>query len=92
MTDRRARRPTSKRSGGPAGTLRILQVVPAADPELARTLLEIQHAAYAVEATLILDDRIPALHEDVEYLRCAPLLLAAFADGRLVGVSIPGEC
>lgn len=49
-------------------------------------MLEVQHAAYALEATLIDDDRIPPLHGDVEDLRSAPLLwLAAFVDGRLVG-------
>ena len=53
---------------------------------LARTLLGIQHAAYALEATLIDDDRRPALHEHVEELRSAALLwLAAFVDRRLVG-------
>jgi hypothetical protein len=48
--------------------MRVLQesVTTSADPELARTLLGIQHAAYALEATLIDDDRIPALHEHVE--------------------------
>ncbi len=66
--------------------MRVLQVAPCANPELARTLLEIQQAAYALEATLIDDDRIPALHEDAEDLRSAPLLwLAASIDGRLVG-------
>lgn len=66
--------------------MRILPVVPGSDRELARTLLEIQHAAYALEARLILDDRIPALHEDVDDLRSAQLLwLAALVDGRLVG-------
>lgn len=49
-------------------------------------MLEVQHVAYACEATLIDDDRIPPLHETVEDLRSAPLLwLAAFVDGRLVG-------
>ncbi len=66
--------------------MRVLHVIPCANPELARTLLKIQHAAYALEAPLIDDDRIPALHEDVEDLGSAPLLwLAAFIDGRLVG-------
>jgi GNAT superfamily N-acetyltransferase len=66
--------------------MRVLQVAPSADPELARTLIGIQHAAYALEATLIDDDRIPALHEDVDDLRSAALLwLAAFVDRRLVG-------
>lgn len=86
MTDRPARRPTSKRSGGSTGALTILRVVPADDAELARTLLQIQHVAFAVEARLIRDERIPALHEDVEGLRAARLpWLAAFADCRLVG-------
>src|SRR3954468_1261938 len=35
--------------------VRVLQVDPSADPELAWTLLGIQHAAYAVEAALIDD-------------------------------------
>ncbi len=74
------------RSPGHAERMRVLQVTPCANPELARTLLKIQRAAYALEATLIDDDRIPALHEDVEDLRSAPLLwLAAYIDGRLVG-------
>ena len=69
-----------------AQDVRVLQVAPSADPELARILLGIQCAAYALEATLIDDDRIPALHEDVEYLRSAELLwVAAFVDRRLVG-------
>ena len=68
--------------------MRVLQGAPSADPELARTLLGIQHAAYALEATLIDDDRIPALHEDVEDFRSAALLwLAAFVDRRLVGAA-----
>lgn len=66
--------------------VRIVQVRPGAELELARKLLEIQHAAYAVEATLIGDARIPALYEDVDALRSAPLLwLAAFIGDRLVG-------
>jgi len=67
-------------------SMRVLQVAPSADPELARTLLGIQRAAYALEATLIDDDRIPVLHEDVGDLQSAGLLwLAAFVDRRLVG-------
>ena len=47
---------------------------------------KIQHAAYALEATLIDDDRIPALHEDIDDLRSAPLLwLAPSVDGCVVG-------
>lgn len=41
----------------------MVEVTPNADPELARALLDIQHDAYALEALLIDDDRIPALHE-----------------------------
>lgn len=49
-------------------------------------MLDIQHAAYQVEARLIDDDRIPALSEDVDGLRAAGLLwLTAFIDDRLVG-------
>ncbi len=66
--------------------MHVLQVDPSADPELARTLLGIQHAAYAVEAGLIDDARIPALHEDVEDLLSAALLwLVATIDNQLVG-------
>lgn len=44
-----------------------------------------QWRAYACEAALIGDDRIPALHESVEQLRCASLLwLAGFVDEHLV--------
>ena len=66
--------------------MRIRQVNPNTEQELARALLGIQHAAYALEAALIDDDRIPALHEDVDDLLAANLLwLAAFIDRRLVG-------
>lgn len=66
--------------------MRIRQVNPNTEQELARALLGIQHAAYALEAALIDDDRIPALHEDVDDLLAADLLwLAAFIDRRLVG-------
>jgi ribosomal protein S18 acetylase RimI-like enzyme len=64
----------------------LRDVTPADDGDLARALLLVQHAAYAVEAALIGDDRIPPLHEDLDDLRTAPLLwLAAFAGGALVG-------
>jgi len=66
--------------------MRVRRVAPSTDHDLARTLLGIQHAAYALEATLIDDDRIPALHEDVDDLVSARLLwLAAFIDQRVVG-------
>lgn len=64
----------------------LQEVAPATDPALARALLALQRAAYAVEAELIGDDRIPALHEDVAGLRAAPLQwLAASTRDVLVG-------
>ncbi len=36
----------------PAERMRVLQVTPCANPEVARTLLKIQHTAYALEAPL----------------------------------------
>jgi ribosomal protein S18 acetylase RimI-like enzyme len=64
----------------------IRDAVPAADAKLARTLLRVQRAAYAVEATLIQDHRIPALHEDLHDLRQAPLRwLVAVIDNQLSG-------
>ncbi|MGY1669578.1 GNAT family N-acetyltransferase [Geodermatophilus sp. SYSU D00710] len=59
---------------------------PARDPVLATRLLEVQHAAYAVEARLIGDDRIPALAEDVAALVATGLdWLVALRDGAVVG-------
>ncbi|WP_326825954.1 GNAT family N-acetyltransferase [Streptosporangium sp. NBC_01756] len=53
---------------------------------LGQDLLAIQHAAYAVEAKLIEDDRIPPLHETLEELRAERLTwLGAFDGDRLVG-------
>lgn len=66
--------------------MRVLQVTPWSDLELARTLLGIQSQAYALEASLIQDDRIPALHEDLGELCSAELLwLAVFIDHQVVG-------
>jgi ribosomal protein S18 acetylase RimI-like enzyme len=63
----------------------MVEVSPNSDPVLAQALLEVQHAAYAREAVLIDDDRIPALHENLDDLRSAPLLwLAVLVDLRLV--------
>lgn len=70
----------------------IRDVVPATDTELARALLLVQHAAYAVEAALIQDDRIPPLHEDLDDLRQAPLRwLVAVIDDQLSGAVAWGE-
>lgn len=41
---------------------------PALDPYVAAMLLKLQREAYAIEASLIGDDRIPTLHEDDEAL------------------------
>ncbi len=61
--------------------MRVPQVDPSVDPDLARTSLGIQHAAETLEATLIHDDRKPALHEDVDALGpAARPWLAAFFD------------
>ncbi|MBM7806211.1 ribosomal protein S18 acetylase RimI-like enzyme [Geodermatophilus bullaregiensis] len=59
---------------------------PADDEVLAPRLLQLQHAAYAVEARLIGDDRIPALHEDLPALLGAGLRwLVAQDDDAVVG-------
>ncbi|MBO4206636.1 GNAT family N-acetyltransferase [Micromonospora echinofusca] len=42
------------------------------DDAVAHRVLQLQRAAYAVEATLIGSDGIPALHETVDGLRTAP--------------------
>lgn len=47
---------------------------PCEDEATARRLVEVQRAAYEVEARLLGDDRIPPLGETVEDLRRAPLL------------------
>ena len=57
--------------GRTAGRLAIGEVRPGADETLARSLLAVQHAAYAVEAALIGDDRIPPLHETLADLSAA---------------------
>jgi ribosomal protein S18 acetylase RimI-like enzyme len=52
-----------------------VEVIPLdlAEPGLPAELVRLQRAAYAVEAALIGDDRIPPLHEDAEQLRAAGL-------------------
>lgn len=64
----------------------FVQVVPRDDIELASALQGIQRAAYAVEAGLIGDNRIPGLQESVEELQAAELLwLVASSNGNPVG-------
>lgn len=64
----------------------IQEVEPTINGDLADALLLIQHAAYAAEAALLHDTRIPPLHECVEGLRNTSLRwLAAFEEGRLIG-------
>ena len=65
--------------------MEIREIAPGGDESLARALLAVQHAAYAVEAAIIGDDRILPLHETLEELRAAPLRwLGAFQEHRLV--------
>ncbi|TFV53499.1 GNAT family N-acetyltransferase [Blastococcus sp. TF02A_35] len=59
---------------------------PREDGGLAARLWRLQRAAYAVEAALIGDDRIPALHESVDDMVSAPLRWAvAEEDGAVLG-------
>jgi ribosomal protein S18 acetylase RimI-like enzyme len=63
------------------------------DAAIAARLLEIQHAAYRVEADLIGYDGIPQLGETVNDLQTQPInWLAAFDDGTIVGAVgfVPG--
>lgn len=65
----------------------IRPAVPRDDDALARRLLDVQLAAYRVEARLIASDAIPALREDVAALQAAPLewLLAEPEAGTVAG-------
>lgn len=54
------------------------------DPGLTRRLWELQRAAYAVEAELIGDDRIPALLEEPDELVARPLRWAVAEDDGVV--------
>lgn len=65
---------------------RLAPIEPSTDARLAGELLSLQRAAYAAEAALIGDDRIPPLHETLDALRAAPLSwTGAFVDDRLAG-------
>lgn len=68
--------------------LRLVPVDPAHDMVLATGLRALQQAAYRVEADLIGDDRIPALHETVSDVQAEPVtwLTARLGEpGELVG-------
>lgn len=53
---------------------------------LGSALLQLQHAAYAIEAKLIGDTRIPPLHETEQELLASGLWwIATFEDTRLIG-------
>lgn len=79
---------SSPASEGPCDRSRVLirDLALTADGDVARGLLALQRAAYACEAALIGDDRIPPLHEGLEDLVQAPLLwIGAFAGDTVVG-------
>lgn len=63
------------------------------DRRTAERVLEIQRAAYAMEAALVGFDSIPPLHESLEELQVQPLeWLGAVEDGLVVGaMAITGE-
>ncbi|MGY1744283.1 GNAT family N-acetyltransferase [Blastococcus sp. SYSU D00695] len=66
--------------------LALVPLDPAADAVLAADLHGLQREAYAVEAALIGDDRIPPLQEDLAALQAAPLRwTGARLAGRLAG-------
>lgn len=67
-------------------SVRLVSLDPADDIGLATRLHAVQQAAYEVEAALIDDDRIPALHETVDDVRAEPVdWIGAFAGDELVG-------
>ena len=66
--------------------MHLAELDPATDAGAAAQLLALQRSAYAVEAALIGDDRIPPLHESLPELRAAALAwLGAVSQDRLVG-------
>lgn len=65
----------------------VLAPIDVADPATATRVLEIQRAAYAVEAGLIGSVDIPPLQETLEHVMALDLdWLGAFDDERLVGL------
>lgn len=64
----------------------MIRALDLADPPTAKRLLVIQHAAYAVEASLIGFDGIPPLHEDLaDLMSSTEYWLGRFVDDVLVG-------
>jgi GNAT superfamily N-acetyltransferase len=64
----------------------IVERSPGDDAALAARLWQLQRAAYAVEAALIGDDRIPTLHERLDELAARPLEWAVVEEGdRVLG-------
>jgi len=64
-----------------------VRIVVDSDRAVARRVLEIQHAAYAVEASLVGYDTIPPLHETLAELQSQPLIfLGVSCDRTLAGV------
>jgi ribosomal protein S18 acetylase RimI-like enzyme len=64
-----------------------VRIVLDSDAAVARRVLEIQHAAYAVEAALVGYDTIPPLHETLTELQSLPLIfLGVSCDHALAGV------
>lgn len=59
-------------------------------PPVLAEVLRLQRVAYAVEAALIGDDRIPPLHEDAAQLRAAGLRWAGVPVARTGPVSLAG--
>ncbi|WP_415971972.1 GNAT family N-acetyltransferase [Rhodococcus sp. 077-4] len=72
--------------------IEIVRVDPAADRSLAARILAVQKESYAVEASLIGDDRIPLLHESVDDL-CAARVhwLVAWTDREILGAAAWSE-
>lgn len=60
-------------SGPEPGAACVIVPLDLDEPAVSAEVLRLQRAAYAVEAALIGDDRIPPLHEDEEQLRAAGL-------------------
>lgn len=64
-----------------------IRALDVAEPEVAREVLAVQRAAYAIEAELIGFPDLPMLHETLDELRASKeSFLGAYKGGRLVGV------